>query len=936
MLFPIKSLSIPVNYLRNKNIWIAGFATIAFLIVWLAPFYPVGVGVQGYAPLHVALEVFAVVIAGAIFAVGWHGQVDEKTGCTALMAAGFCGVALMDVAHILSFQGMPEWVTPSGGGKAINFWFVARYLAAFSILALVIGTTRRTYPRSTGWVALVIVFGIVSVSCWLVLWRAEWLPVFLVEEKGLTPIKIGLEWLLVFISIITLIIVWQKRDQATGYDPQKLAVALWLTALSELCFTLYSDAADMFNLMGHIYKVFSYGFLYQAIVVGSLKLPQKLLSENREVLQQLLDNIHQVFWLRSVDRKQMLYVSPAYEKIWQRSCKSVLESPESWFDAIHPEDRDYVKQALPLQLDGNYNVEYRIIRPDNTERWIRAKTFPIRDAKNNVLRIAGVADDITEQVRAAKALYKNERLLNQTQAIAHLGSWEFDVANDHFTWSDEVYRIFGLSQQEFPGNYEAFLGTVHPDDRSAIDYAYRQSLEQGCDDYEAEFRIIRGDTKEVRYVHEKCYHAKDASGNVIRSVGMVHDVTEYKQSEAEREKLQMQLAQAHKMEAIGHLTGGIAHDFNNMLGSIIGYAGLLKRFNGGRNLSHKQQSYVEEILIAGNRAKELISQMLVFSRLNPDGTEGKAPVTLMQPVLKEIVQLLQSSIPSTININYQITDETLKARIVAVQLHQILLNLAINARDAIDEYGRIDLIVNTRTIEDVCGTCHEAFSGEYVEIIVRDTGKGIPANLLPKIFDPFFTTKEVGKGTGMGLSVVHGMVHTLGGHITINSGVGQGTTVSVLLPAISSQSANADDQVTQKQENTKTALSGIHILVVDDEQSITMMLAEFLTLFGADVVTYNNSVDASNAFKKDPEKFDVVITDETMPKLSGMDLAKTLTQIRPDLPVILCTGYSERVNENIAKQHGIAGFMYKPIDFDALLTLVSRLCRKELLEIDEG
>ena len=1061
-IYPVK----PVGMSWNNTFWVMGLATFAFVFFWLVPFHPPGVAFKEYTPLHTAMEIFAIVIAGVTFAIGWHGRNTLGTTRLALCAIGFLGVAMLDALHTLSYPGMPDWITPSSDEKAINFWFFARYLAAFSILSLVLGSERLTLRHGMEWWILAGVLAIVAISYWLVFWHSSWLPVFIVPQKGLTSSKILMEWLLVAIALMTLVLIWRKRQQVTLYDPRFLVAALWLGGLSELCFSLYVNVADVFNLMGHVYKALSYGFLYQAIVTGSVKLPYTLLAQSQAITQQLIQHIQEVFWMASADKQQFFFVSPAYETIWQRSRDSLMESPNSWYEAIHPEDREHVEQTISSQTIGDYTLDYRIVRPDGSERWIRDKAFPICDAKGNVLRIAGVADDITEQVKAAETLYKKERLLNQTQAIAHLGSWEYDLVNNHLTWSDEVYRIFGLSPQECPATYEAFLATVHPDDRHIVDHSYQQSLEKDYDYYEDEFRIVRGDTQEIRYVHEKCHHIRDVYGKVLRSICMVHDITERKRSEQtrqqmdinfrnilnsaadaiiiagydgritlvnsqaekwfgyarnelldqhveiliperfrehhinlrtnyaktpiarpmganselyalrkdgsefpveislspleteqgllvtaiihditdrkrselEREKLQAQLMQSQKMEAIGHLTGGIAHDFNNMLGIILGYAGMLKNRNAKQAASSTHGTYIDEILIAGNRAKELISQMMVFSRLSPQTERTEAPTTLLQPVVKEIIQLLHSSIPSTINVNYLIEDETLKARIEPVQLHQILLNLAINARDAIGKYGRIYLTVGRRTFVDtICNSCHKDISGEYVVLSVDDTGQGIADEALPRLFEPFFTTKKAGEGTGMGLSMVHGVVHNLGGHILVNSRKEQGTTISILLPIVELDGMNSAENNIQNFDVMEGALSNVRIMVVDDEQGISFMLNELLTTCGAQVTVFNRPNDAISAFQQNPRDVDLVITDETMPEVSGLDMAKAMISQRPGLPVILCTGYGDHVNADIAKRHGISGFVYKPLEIHDLLELIQNVLREHrILKNIEG
>lgn len=411
----------------------------------------------------------------------------------------------------------------------------------------------------------------------------------------------------------------------------------------------------------------------------------------------------------------------------------------------------------------------------------------------------------------------------------------------------------------------------------------------------------------------------DDDGLPKRYLSIRTDVTAIRSLEQQKQMLQKQLLHAAKMESIGHLTSGIAHDFNNLLGGMLGYAELgaevLTRSNGPDRLKH----YLAQIVAAGNRAKDLINQMLIFSRLQPDSEEEEVPVSLLQPVLKEVIYLLRSSISSSIELNYHVGEEGMRARIHPVQLHQILMNLAINARDAIGEYGRIDISLSRRSVSGTCDSCHEVFDvDDYLQISVKDTGQGIHDQLRTKVFDPFFTTKEVGKGTGMGLSVVHGIVHKLGGHISMGK-ADSGTIFRILLPAVTTDIEAAPGESVSLRGGQGGALSGLRIMVVDDERAMSSMLHELLSMHGAEVAIYNHPLKALKAFRYNPHSFDRVITDEAMPDISGLDMAKSMLETRPDLPILLCTGYSEHVNEKIAKQAGIAGFMHKPLEIPKLL-----------------
>lgn len=472
--------------------------------------------------------------------------------------------------------------------------------------------------------------------------------------------------------------------------------------------------------------------------------------------------------------------------------------------------------------------------------------------------------------------------------------------------------LLGYSHAEFLGKKLWEIGAFKDTELTMDEFAELQAT-----------RFVRYDdlplvTKDGRRISvEYVSNVYDCEGiDVIQC--NVRDNTKRHNAELALKQTERQLMQAQKMESIGQLTGGIAHDFNNMLGAMLGYAEILQLPRADEApLSDRAHQHVSQIITAGNRAKELIAQMLIFSRLNKDSISDETPIILLQPVIEEVVKLLRSSIPTTIEITYHVTNEQLKTRIQPVQLHQILMNLIVNARDAIGEYGSIVVSLRQGSQSGMCYACHQSYSGDYIELTVCDSGGGIPEQLLTKIFDPFFTTKEVGKGTGMGLSVVHGIVHTLGGHIRLASSEA-GTSIHILLP-LAEVSALSVTNKRQSPEVVEGSLSGFNIMVVDDEYAMVSMLKEILTIYGAKVSPYNSPIEALSAFERNPTDFDLVITDETMPKLSGLDMAKIMLKLRPQLPILLCTGYSDHLNQEVAKQNGIAGFMYKPVDLPKML-----------------
>ena len=371
---------------------------------------------------------------------------------------------------------------------------------------------------------------------------------------------------------------------------------------------------------------------------------------------------------------------------------------------------------------------------------------------------------------------------------------------------------------------------------------------------------------------------------------------------SDRKILETQLQQAYKMEAIGTLAGGIAHDFNNILTPIIVQSELALM-----DLEEKNpvRFNLQEVMKAGLRAKDLVKQILTFSRQSE-----QQPIPLkVTPIIKEATKLLRASLPTTIDIthNFQKDEDTVTAD--PTRIHQVLMNLSTNAAHAMrDKGGVLSISLGSVVLdaEDASGHA-DLESGPYLKLSVSDTGHGIPPEAMDRIFDPFFTTKDRAEGTGMGLAVVHGIIKSYGGEITVDSELEVGTTFNVFFPAIK-------DEVSFKPEVTQQLPSGNeHVLIVDDEKIMVETLGRMLDRLGYKVTSRTSSLEALELFRKKQDQFDLVITDMTMPQMTGDEFAKHLMEIRPGIPIILCTGYSERVSELTAKGIGIKAFVMKPI-----------------------
>ena len=404
------------------------------------------------------------------------------------------------------------------------------------------------------------------------------------------------------------------------------------------------------------------------------------------------------------------------------------------------------------------------------------------------------------------------------------------------------------------------------------------------------------------------------------ALAMARDITAARRAEAERTQLEAQLRQAQKMEAIGHLTGGIAHDFNNILTSVMGYLVLAAEREGAHD-DAKLAKYLNQAHLSCERARDLIQQMLTFSR----GQRGERRPVSLGALVKEAVKLLRSTMPATLELLTELDDEAPQVMLDPVQADQVLLNLGINARDATDGHGAVTVGVRRVSVDgSVCASCRKRITGDFVELEVRDTGPGIAPEAMDRIFEPFFSTKEVGKGSGMGLATVHGIVHEQGGHVVVESQPGRGASFRVLFPALPAEEGAARPARKARAAAGAAPRVGLagHVMVVDDEAMVSEFMKELLESWGLAVTAKPNGVEAKEAFARTPDLYDLVVTDQTMPRVTGLQLARELLEIRPTVPVILYTGYADNLTEAQAHAAGVRALIRKPVEPATLLALL--------------
>ena len=517
-------------------------------------------------------------------------------------------------------------------------------------------------------------------------------------------------------------------------------------------------------------------------------------------------------------------------------------------------------------------------------------------------------------------------MLSEAQRIAHLGSWLWYQKDEQEFWSDEVYHILGVDKELVPASMESMLKYVHPEDKSNFQQFYK-NMQRSASKQVIEFRVIRPDNEE-RWLRVELITLFDEQNRPDMCKGVVHDVTEHKREREKHDLLEKQLQQSQKMESLGQLTGGIAHDFNNMLAAIIGYTELARNLDVS-DKNKKLGKYLDVIMQSSEKAKDLVAQMLTFSRTQGEADE-KEKISI-STVFDQTLELLRPLLPSSIELIFKKQETDIFILANDVMLGQVIINLCLNARDAMENLqGKITIDVEVKEMTDQdCDSCGEVFTGTYVRVSIADNGIGFERIVKERLFEPFFTTKDVNKGTGMGLSMVHGIMHKHTGHIQVVSVLNQGSEFILLFPVFNeSEVLLSAREVIQNGSQGLIDGYGKRILVVDDEVSVALYLETVLLEKGFEVVVINDSQVALDYFVENYKEIDLVLTDYTMPGLTGMQMAESMHQIDPGFPILICAGYSDQVNEQVATQKGLKGYLEKPIDMKKLLLYIEQYAKR--------
>lgn len=725
------------------------------------------------------------------------------------------------------------------------------------------------------------------------------------------------------------------------------------------------------------------------------------------------------------------FVSPSYCTLFGKSSEDLIG--KKFMPLVHPDDQAATVKAMrALHAEPHCCTFQQRAKTVQGWRWLEWSDTGIVDDVGNLIAVIGVGRDVTDKIDAAKQRERLASQLEEAQQIANAGSWDYDPASDLLTWSPQAYRIFGLVPGQFGGTYEAFLSHVYEGDRARIMAAFEESLTAPGQIYDLEHRIKRADTGEIRWVHEQCRHVHDAAGRVVRSIGVVQDITERRQAENERKRLiaaleqtaeaiivtnahgvieyvntafekntgyrrdevigrnprllksgrhdtsfykdlwetitggmvwkgriinrrkngelfteqatispvfnensqlahfvaakcdisqqlarEAELQQAQKMESVARLASGVAHDFNNVLQVIMGSAQLLEL-----DLPQDSPGYKDVLCIieAARRAKDMTGQLLTFARKAPQKAEQLDP----NEELEKMEDMLRRLLGAQVNMVWNRGESVWPVWLDKGQLSQIIVNLCVNARDAMDRNGVIHIsTANAVNVLPKPNGEEAVVSGDFVCVSVQDDGQGMDAHTLACLWDPFFTTKDPGKGTGLGLPTVHGIVRAAGGFIEVESECGKGSTFSVYLPRFDERGTGSTAAV------QAVTLSGnvYRLLVVDDDVGVLKQTARILTTRGHAVRSYSSPAAALEWIEHTDDLPELVLTDIAMPEIDGVRLAGQIQGRYPRIKVLYMSGYTpEHLKAEVLRDNG-SNFIQKPFAVDDLISKIESIMK---------
>ena len=620
--------------------------------------------------------------------------------------------------------------------------------------------------------------------------------------------------------------------------------------------------------------------------------------------------------VRHTGEREYRFLSAGIRELYGFDAEELTRQPALLARYFHPEDLDVLerdRQAI-LSGAGQLDTEFRVVLPDGRIKWICNRSCAVSADEQGFLRV-GVLFDITDRKEAEAALHASETLWKLALESAGDGVWDWNIRTGEEFFSTSIKAMFGYADDDIANLSAELDARTHPDDVPQMLLDRQAHFDGLVPVYRNEHRIRCKDGRWKWVLSRGVVIARDHNGKPLRMVGTHADITELKEAEAQQHALEVQLRESQKMEAIGTLAGGVAHDFNNLLAAILGNL-VLAREDVGE--THPAQESLNEINRAAIRARQLVQQILTFSRRQTQEMQRQP----LKPLVEEALGLMRSLLPAGLKLVTRLPSEGLQVLADATQMQQVLMNLCTNAWQSME--GRSGDI--TVALREVRLDASEALqlgglsSGSYACLSVADNGPGMDAETQRRVFEPFFTTKAPGTGTGLGLAVVHGIVKVHRGAIDLHSQPGEGTRFDVYLPLAAAAPAEDPAVIVEVADRPATApLPGKHVIYIDDYEALVFLVGRLLRKQGHQATTFESGEAAIDWLKQHPDvPVDLVVSDQNMPGLSGVETAIAIRRLRPGLRIAIISGH---VNDRLltdASAAGVSEVMGKQDSMDAL------------------
>lgn len=882
--------------------------------------------IDSYLVFHNVAEFFSVIVSLSIFGAAWYTYEQSQDRHALFLGAAFLAVGIIDFMHTLSYAGMPAFITPNSANKSTQFWIIARLIAAgaFVLSARIYpGTESRLLSKP---VLLSTVLGIVTLAFAMIVFFPALAPLTFQEGSGLTPFKKVSEYIAIALLSLAAAAYWLRFQQSKDALLLYYTAAFIVCVFSELMFALYQSVFDINNVMGHVYKVAAFYLIYKGIFTAAVAKPytrlidageklridiaerkriEEALRASEERYRLIAENVTDVIWTFDLKTKKMTYISPSVKRLRGYAPEEVMTqtldellTPDSMEQATKQLEENIARALAGDTSMNGMTAEVEQPRKNGSTVWTEATINLIRDQSGSLSYLFGVSRDITERKRAEEALLDSEKRYRHLVESVTDYIYTVRVENGRpaeTTHSPGCLAVTGYRPEDYASEPLLWHRMIHEEDREAVSEQAERIL-SGEPVSSFEHRILHKDGS-VRWVKHTPVPRYDEKGVLIAWDGLISDITE-------RKRLEEQLRQAQKMEAIGQLAGGIAHDFNNILSAIIGYGTLLQMKTEKED---RLRANIDSILNAADRAANLTHSLLAFSRNQLLKTE---PVDL-NDIVRHIESLLCRIIGEDIELQTKLEKEPVIINADRGQIEQALMNLATNARDAMSRGGTFAIETDTMELNELPEQSPGTLKpGSYAVLSVSDTGTGMDGETQKKVFEPFFSTKEQGKGTGLGLSMVYGIVQQHNGSITLWSEPGKGTLFKIFIPLVSTKET-AGSLSTDPQEAAPRGTETV--LVAEDDDAIREISQNVLTESGYRVIEARNGEEAVEQFRKYKDSIKMVLLDMIMPKMSGREAYEEIRKIGGDVKVVFVSGYTADKTRSGGALPGKAVLLNKPV-----------------------